>query len=63
MCHSISDYLVKICNTHINEAENSVVTSLLAVITDMERVGDHCKNMAACAEALEKDNVFFLIQL
>ena len=59
LCHSISDYLVKICNTHINEAENSVVTSLLAVITDMERVGDHCKNMAACAEALEKDNVFF----
>lgn len=59
LCHSISDYLVKICNTHINEAENSVVTSLLAVITDMERVGDHCKNMVACAEALEKDNVFF----
>ncbi len=59
LCHSISDYLVKICNTHINEAENSVVTSLLAVITDMERVGDHCKNLAACAEALERDNVFF----
>ena len=59
LCNSISDYLVKICNTHINQTENSVVTSLLAVITDMERVGDHCKNMAACAEALEKDNVFF----
>lgn len=59
LCNSISDYLVKICNTHINQTENSVVTSLLAIITDMERVGDHCKNMAACAEALEKDKVFF----
>ncbi len=59
LCNSISDYLVKICNTHINQTENSVVTSLLAVITDMERVGDHCKNLAGCAEALERDNVFF----
>ena len=59
LCHSISDYLVKICNTHINQTENSVVTSLLTVITDMERVGDHCKNMAACAETLEKENAFF----
>ena len=59
LCNSISDYLVKICNTHINQAENSTVTSLLAVITDMERVGDHCKNLAACAEALERDKVFF----
>lgn len=59
LCNSISDYLVKICNTHINQTENSVVTSLLAIITDMERVGDHCKNMAACAEALERDKVFF----
>ncbi len=59
LCNSISDYLVKICNTHINQSENSTVTSLLAVITDMERVGDHCKNLAACAEALEKDKVFF----
>lgn len=59
LCNSISDYLVKICNTHINQSENSTVTSLLAVITDMERVGDHCKNIAACAEALERDKVFF----
>ena len=59
LCNSISDYLVKICNTHINQTENSVVTSLLAVITDMERIGDHCKNLAGCAEALERDNVFF----
>lgn len=58
LCNSISDYLVKICNTHINQTENSVVTSLLAVITDMERIGDHCKNLAGCAEALERDNVF-----
>ncbi len=59
LCNGISNYLVKICNTHVNERENSTVTSLLAVITDMERIGDHCKNLVECVQALEKDNVSF----
>ena len=59
LCSGISDYLVKIFNTHINERENSIVTSLLAIITDMERIGDHCESLVECVEDLEKEKVSF----
>ena len=42
---AITSYLVKICNTNINDHENEVVTSLLHVVGDIERVGDHCENL------------------
>lgn len=59
LCDGISQYLVKICNTHINERENAIVTSLLNVVGDMERVGDHCENIADLADAMIEEGVTF----
>ncbi len=59
LCDGISQYLVKICNTHINERENATVTSLLNVVGDMERVGDHCENIADLADAMMEEGVTF----
>lgn len=59
LCDGISDYLVKICNTRINQRENSMVTSLLNVVGDMERIGDHCENIADIADAMAEENITF----
>lgn len=59
ICDGISLYLVKICNTHINAKENSIVTSLLTVVGDMERVGDHCENLADLAQDMITEKVEF----
>lgn len=59
LCDGISQYLVKICNTHISDRENSKVTSLLNVVGDMERVGDHCENIADMADAMVEENINF----
>jgi phosphate:Na+ symporter len=45
--HEIRKYLVKICNTSgVDKKENKFLTSLFYVVTDIERIGDHCENMA-----------------
>lgn len=56
---SITQYLVKICNTSINDHENLVVTSLMHVVGDMERVGDHCENIAELAKLMIEENTSF----
>lgn len=59
LCHDITEYLVKICNIHINDHENAVVTSLLQVVGDMERVGDHSENLAELSEMMLEENTSF----
>ena len=56
---SITQYLVKICNSNINSIENSVVTSLIHVVGDMERIGDHCENMAEISRGISDNNAQF----
>ncbi len=55
----ITEYLVKICGLHINEQENNVVTSLMHIVGDMERVSDHCENLAELGELMIKENTSF----
>lgn len=56
---AITSYLVKICNTNINDHENEVVTSLLHVVGDIERVGDHCENLVELVDLMLEENTTF----
>lgn len=59
LCDAITNYLVKICNIHINDHETSVVTSLLHIVSDMERVGDHCENIAELTQLMIREETSF----
>jgi phosphate:Na+ symporter len=46
----ITDYLVKISNSVLNEHQNLVITNLFHSVNDIERVGDHAENIAELAK-------------
>lgn len=56
---AITAYLVKICNTNINEEENVEATSFFHTLSDIERVGDHAENIAELADAVRDGNLVF----
>lgn len=56
---SIASYLVKINNLSLNDLQHKTVKSLLYTINDLERVGDHAKNIAEFAETMKNDNLHF----
>ena len=56
---SITNYLVKIVDGHINEEENKIISSLFHVITDIERIGDHAKNISQVLEEMESEDLKF----
>lgn len=56
---AITSYMVKICNTNINEDENQFISLLFHVINDIERVGDHSENIAELSELYVEENATF----
>lgn len=56
---SIAAYLVKINNLSLNDMQHKTVKNLLYTINDLERVGDHAKNIAEFAETMKNDNLHF----
>ncbi len=56
---AITQYMVKLCNTNMSTAENNYVTGLFHVVHDMERIGDHCENLAEFTETLIEDDMEF----
>lgn len=46
----ITDYLVKISNTTLNEHQHMIITNLFHTVNDIERIGDHAENIAELAE-------------
>lgn len=59
VCEGISEYLIKLCSLQISDRENTIVTSLLNAISDMERVGDHAENIAELAEEMAHEKITF----
>lgn len=59
MTDGITEYIMKLSTFRISEREHEEVTRMLQVISDMERISDHCENIAEFAEQmLEKNYVF-----
>ena len=56
---AITRYLVKLCNSDITSEENAYITSLFHPVHDIERIGDHCENLAEFTETLITDNIDF----
>lgn len=56
---SIASYLVKINNLSLNDLQHKTVKNLLYTINDLERVGDHAKNIVEFAETMKNDNLHF----
>ncbi|QBD84527.1 Na/Pi cotransporter family protein [Clostridium tetani] len=55
----ITKYLVKLSNTQISTKEIDVVTSMFRVVKDIERIGDHGKNIAdLSSEKISKRLIF-----
>ena len=44
--HEITNYLVKLAKTDLSDKEKGIVASSFNIINDIERVGDHAKNIA-----------------
>lgn len=46
----LTEYIVKINNLSLNDEQHLMVKNLLYTISDIERVGDHCENIAELAK-------------
>lgn len=56
---NITQYLIRIGDESLNEDENTEVSTMFHVITDIERIGDHAYNISASVlEMKEKDIQF-----
>lgn len=52
----ITNYLVKISNTTLNDHQHMIINNLFNTVSDIERIGDHAENIAELAEYyLEND--------
>lgn len=56
---SITGFLVKMCNSPINEEENNIITAHFHTVNDLERVGDHSMNIAETAKYMMEENISF----
>lgn len=56
---TITEYMVKLCNGDITESENATITSLFHTVNDMERIGDHCENLAELTQFMVEDGLDF----
>lgn len=59
LTHSITTYMVKLCNTDLNEKQNRQITSLFHTVIDMERIGDHCENLVEFAQYMKNEDLKF----
>ncbi len=59
ICDGINQYVVKICSKPISDIENTTATSLLHLVDDIERIGDHCENIAEIASEMRQSKTSF----
>lgn len=55
----ISEYLIKLGALQISEREHQIVARLLQVVSDVERISDHCENISEFAEVLQEKKLQF----
>ena len=57
--HDITNFLASIPSQHTYEDDMSRITSMIKIISDIERIGDHGKNIAELAEELKESELTF----
>ena len=55
----ISTYLVKLSTLQIGDRDSAEAAKLLKIIGDLERIGDHAKNLVDSAEEMKAKNITF----
>lgn len=55
----LTNYLIKVNNLSLTERQKLVVNDLFYSISDIERVGDHCENLAEQAQYMAEHQVSF----
>ena len=55
----LTGYLVQINNQSLNEEQHLLVKNLFYSINDLERMGDHCENLAELADEKRKSGIVF----
>ncbi|WDU83394.1 Na/Pi cotransporter family protein [Caloramator sp. Dgby_cultured_2] len=55
----ITESLVKLSNTEINEHQSKIIAALYHIINDIERIGDHAENLYELAEHKYKNSLIF----
>lgn len=56
---TLIEYLIKVSNLSLNEHQNLLVNNLFYAVSDTERIGDHCENLAEQAEYLRDHKLNF----
>ena len=54
-----TDFLIRVDNLSLNEHQKLVVANLFYSVNDIERVGDHCENLAELARTMEEKELYF----
>ena len=55
----MAEYLAKISKTSLNDHQRQVVGNLLYTVGDIERMSDHCDNIAEMAEQMIRERLTF----
>lgn len=55
----LTQYLIKVNNLSLTERQKLLVNNLFYGVSDIERVGDHCENLAEQADYLREHNLSF----
>mgnify|MGYP002624858762 CR=1 FL=1 len=57
---ALNEYLLKVTsNTVLTRDQRKVASELLNSVSDLERIGDHCMNMAEIADAMRENKISF----
>ncbi len=59
LCGTISEYAIRLGSLQISELEHQSVAHLLQVLSDVERVSDHCENISEYAEVMNEKKIEF----
>lgn len=55
----LTEYLVKVDNLSLSEEQHDKIKNLLYTVHDMERIGDHCENLAELSQKRISGNLDF----
>jgi phosphate:Na+ symporter len=56
---AISAYMSKLCSMNISSEDNNKITKLFHTVSDMERIGDRCEDLAEFTQLLTNEEIEF----